>query len=203
METIVKELIRNLEKRKINAKFFNTKEEAKTEILKELETHTNIGIGGSMTIMEMNLHEELMKKGKNVHWHWLVEPEKRNEVRQLASNADVYLTSTNALTESGELVNIDGMGNRVSAMYYGPKKVVVVCGINKICSDLISAMDRIKAEACPPNAKRLGLKTPCALTGNCNNCLSEDRMCNVTVIINHKPMTIDLNVYIIGESLGF
>lgn len=203
METIVKELIRNLEKRKINAKFFNTKEEAKTEILKELETHTNIGIGGSMTIMEMNLHEELMKKGKNVHWHWLVEPEKRNEVRQLASNADVYLTSTNALTESGELVNIDGMGNRVSAMYYGPKKVIVVCGINKICSDLISAMDRIKTEACPPNAKRLGLKTPCALTENCNNCLSEDRMCNVTVIINHKPMTIDLNVYIIGESLGF
>lgn len=203
MEAAIKEVIKNLEKRKINAKFFATKEDAKIELLQELEEEKNIGIGGSMTIMEMNLHEELMRKGKNVYWHWLVEPEKRNEVRQLASNADVYLTSTNALTESGELVNIDGMGNRVSAMFYGPKKVIVICGINKISSDLISAMDRIKAEACPPNAKRLGLKTPCASTDICNNCLSPDRMCNVTVIINHKPMAVDLNVYIVGESLGY
>ncbi|SDK60291.1 lactate utilization protein [Natronincola ferrireducens] len=203
MNERIKIVINNLEKRKIPAKYFSTREEAEKEILRETKNFKNIGIGGSMTIMEMKLHETLANKDKNVYWHWLVEPEERDETRRQAANADVYLTSTNALTENGELVNIDGMGNRVSGMYYGPKKVIVLCGVNKICHDLVSAMDRIKKEACPPNAKRLGLKTPCSITGSCNDCLSEERMCNVTVIINHKPMAVDLKVYIIGESLGY
>ncbi|AKL94950.1 hypothetical protein CACET_c15010 [Clostridium aceticum] len=203
MDKVVSTIIENLEKRKIKAKFFQTKEEAKEEILKEVQSYSSIGIGGSMTVKEMGLYEALLQENKEIYWHWLAEKEKVSEVRQLANQADVYLTSTNALTEAGELINIDGIGNRVSAMYYGPKKVIVLCGTNKICSDMISAMDRIKKEACPPNAKRLGLKTPCGVTGNCNDCLSEARMCNITVIINHKPMTVDLSVYIIGESLGY
>ncbi|MCC5911636.1 MAG: lactate utilization protein [Clostridiaceae bacterium] len=203
MNTIVKEVMDNLERKKIKTRYFETKNQVMEQILQETKNVTEIGIGGSMTIKEMNLHEALEKDGKNIHWHWLVEPEEREEVRQQAAKAEIYLTSTNALTEAGELINIDGVGNRVSAMYYGPKKVIVVCGINKICSDLITAMDRIKKQACPPNAKRLGLKTPCAATGACNDCLSEERMCNVTVIINHKPMAVDLNVYIVGEELGY
>ncbi|AOY78363.1 lactate utilization protein [Clostridium formicaceticum] len=200
---MVSTVVQNLEKRKIKAKFFETKEEAKKEVLKDIQPYASIGIGGSATIKEMELYEALLKENKKVYWHWQVEKEKVSEIRQLASQSEVYLTSSNALTEAGELINIDGVGNRVSAMYYGPKKVIVVCGVNKICSDMISAMDRIKKEACPPNAKRLGLNTPCAATGNCNDCLSEARMCNVTVIINHKPMTVDLSVYIVGESLGY
>ncbi|SES76313.1 Uncharacterised ACR, YkgG family COG1556 [Natronincola peptidivorans] len=203
MNDTIKTLMNNLEKRKIKTKYFATKEEAKKEVLNETDLYTTIGIGGSMTIKEMNLYEELVNKEKKVIWHWLVEPEKRYEVGKLASNAEVYLTSTNALTEKGDLVNIDGVGNRVSSMFYGPKKVIVICGVNKICSDLITAMDRIKREACPPNAKRLGLNVPCGITGNCNDCLSNERMCNVTVIINHKPMSVDLHVYIVGETLGY
>lgn len=169
----------------------------------EADAVSTIGVGGSMTIFDLKLHEQLAQRGKQVYWHWLVPPEERPQVREQAGKAELYLTSTNAITEGGELVNIDGVGNRVSAMFYGPKRVIVICGINKITSDLISAIDRIKSKACPGNAMRLNLKTPCAITGNCNDCLSEDRMCNITTIINHKPMTVDLNVYIVGEALGY
>lgn len=203
MDKKIEVILKKLEEKKIGGKYFNTKEEAKKAILSEILPGEVVGIGGSMTIMEMKLHEALSDTGNTVYWHWLVEPEKRDEIRKKASEADVYLTSTNALTEAGELINIDGIGNRVSAMYYGPKKVIVVCGINKICSDYTSAIDRIKREACPQNAIRLGLKTPCAATGQCTDCLSPQRMCNITTIINHKPMAIDLNVYIVGESMGF
>ncbi|SCY01299.1 lactate utilization protein [Alkaliphilus peptidifermentans] len=196
-------IISNLQKRKIPAKYFEKAEDAKKAILEEIKKEEVVGIGGSMTIHDMKLHEDLIKAGNPVHWHWLVEPSERNGVRQKAATADVYLTSTNALTEDGELINIDGVGNRVSGMFYGPKRVIVICGINKICSDIISGIDRIKNSACPPNAKRLGLKTPCAETGICNDCLSQDRMCNITTIINHKPMTVDLKVYIVGEELGY
>jgi len=150
LNTKVKSVIENLEKRKIKAQYFDTKEAVIKAVLEETTDDQVVGIGGSMTIKELNLHEILKEEGKEIHWHWLVEPEKRSEVRQKAANADVYFTSTNALTEAGELVNIDGIGNRVSAMYYGPKKVIVICGTNKITTDIASAIERIKKEACPP-----------------------------------------------------
>lgn len=203
MKEQIQKVIDSLEKKQIRAKYFDSKESVVDFIMAETASAATIGIGGSMTIFDLKLHELLMDQGKQVHWHWLVEPDKRPEVRELAAKADVYLTSTNALTEGGELINIDGVGNRVSAMFYGPKKVIVVCGVNKITSDLISAIDRIKLQACPKNATRLGLKTTCAVTGQCNDCLSAERMCNITTIINHKPMTVDLNVYIVGEELGY
>ncbi|KAB3534476.1 lactate utilization protein [Alkaliphilus pronyensis] len=196
-------ILRNLEKKGIQFSYYETAEDAKQAILKEIQPDNVVGIGGSMTINSLKLYEELKRAGNTVYWHWKVDASEANEVRRKASTADVYLTSTNALTEEGELINIDGVGNRVAAMFYGPKKVIVVCGINKISTDLISAIDRIKARSCPPNAKRLGLKTPCAETDICNDCLSKDRMCNVTTIINHKPMTVDLKVIIIGEELGY
>ncbi|MBM7614911.1 lactate utilization protein [Alkaliphilus hydrothermalis] len=203
MNNKVKAVIENLQRRKIKAQYFDSREAVIKAILEESTNDQVVGIGGSMTIKELNLHEVLKDEGKEIHWHWLVDLQKRNEVRQKAASADVYLTSTNALTETGDLVNIDGVGNRVSAMYYGPKKVIVICGINKITSDVTSAMERIKKEACPPNAKRLGLKTPCAVTGECNDCRSEQRMCNITTIISHKPMAMELHVYIVGEPLGY
>ncbi len=203
MKERVEKVINSLEKKQIKAKYFDTKDAAVDAIMEEAAEASTIGVGGSMTVFDLKLHERLMEKGKKVYWHWLVPPEKRPEVREQAAKAELYLTSTNAITEGGELINIDGVGNRVSAMFYGPKRVIVICGTNKITSDLISAIDRIKSNACPANAKRLGLKTPCSLTGNCNDCLSEDRMCNITTIINHKPMTVDLNVYIVGEELGY
>lgn len=203
MDQVIEKVLKNLEKRKIKAKYFETKEEARNIILEEVKSNMTVGIGGSMTVKEMKLHEDLIKAGNTIYWHWLVEPAQMSDVRKKASIADVYLTSTNALTKDGELINIDGVGNRVASMFYGPKKVIVVCGVNKICSDLISGIDRIKAQACTKNATRLNRKTPCAATGQCNDCQSPDRMCNVTTIISGKPEEVDLNVYIVGEELGF
>ncbi len=196
-------LIKNLEKRKIPARYFETKEAAAKAILEEISPGETVAIGGSMTIKDMNLYEDLKNAGNEVLWHWMVEPEKRKELLKEAAFTDVYLSSTNAITEGGELINIDGVGNRVSGMYFGHKKAIVVCGINKICTDVISAMDRVKQSACPQNAKRLNLKTPCAITNECTDCLTAERMCNVTTIISHKPMSTELKVYIVGEELGY
>lgn len=203
MDMRIHSLISNLEGKKIPAEYFENTEAVKERILSEINEGETVGIGGSMTIFDLKLHEDLSKAGNEVYWHWLVEPEKRGAVRQKASTSDIYLTSTNAITEAGELVNIDGVGNRVSAMFYGPKKVIVVCGVNKITTDIISAIDRIKAKACPPNARRLNLKVPCAYTDQCNDCSSPERMCNITTIINSKPSTVELKVYIVGEELGY
>lgn len=199
----VQKVIKNLENKKIPARYFETKEEAAKAILEEITPGETVGIGGSMTIKTMKLYEALKETGNEVYWHWMVEPENRKEVLKAAAFTDVYLSSTNALTDGGELVNIDGVGNRVSSMYFGHKKVIVVCGINKLCSDVISAIDRVKETACPQNARRLNYKTPCALTDECNDCLSAERMCNITTIINYKPMQTELKVYIIGEELGY
>jgi hypothetical protein len=116
--------------------------------------------------------------------------------------SDVYLTSTNALTQRGQLVNIDGTGNRVSSMIYGPKKVIIVCGVNKIVPHLEAAMERVK-EASVLNAKRLGLDTPCTVKGECFECHSTQRICNVTTIIDKRPSETEMVVMIVNENLGF
>jgi len=203
MDQVIEKVLKNLEKRKINARYFETKDDVKSAILEEIKSDMTVGIGGSMSVKEMSLYEDLIKAGNTVYWHWQVEPSQMSDVRKKAHTSDIYLTGTNALTEGGEIINIDGVGNRVASMFYGPKKVIVICGVNKICADLISGIDRIKTEACYKNATRLNRKTPCAATGECNDCQSPDRMCNITTIISGKPEEVDLNVYIVGEELGF
>jgi NAD-dependent dihydropyrimidine dehydrogenase PreA subunit len=125
-----------------------------------------------------------------------------DEAREKASRADVYLSSTNALTEEGKLVNIDGLGNRVASMIYGPKKVYILCGINKITKNLDEALQRIKDNTYK-NARRLKLETPCAYTEKCTDCSSPQRMCSVTTIIERRPYKTDFEVIIIGQELGY
>lgn len=203
MNKKIERVIENLSKNKIKAKYFGTKEEAKEEILKEISPEMKIGIGGSMTIKEMQIYEAIDQEINPVYWHWMVEPKERPTIFPKAQYADLYLASSNALTEEGELINIDGVGNRVSSMFFGPKKVILVCGTNKIVKDYEAGINRIKENACPLNAKRLGLKTPCAITGKCNDCTSDQRMCNVTVTIQAKPALVDLEIYIVNEELGY
>ena len=203
MEKKIRKVMENLSNNKIKAKYFTTKEEAKNEILQEINPEMNIGIGGSMTIKDMKIYEAIDQSINPVYWHWMVKPEERPEVFPKAQYADLYLASSNALTEEGELINIDGVGNRVSSMFFGPKKVILVCGINKIVENHEAGIKRIKEIGCPLNAKRLGLKTPCGITGKCNDCSSEQRMCNIAVTIHAKPALVDLEVYIINEKLGY
>jgi len=199
----IKNVMKNLSSRRIESKYFETKEDIVNELLNEISTEELVAIGGSFTVESLGLYDKLLEKGNNVLWHWKVEPEKRQELFKEAIFSDVYLTSCNSLLEDGRILNIDGVGNRVAAMFFGPKKVRIICGVNKIAKDYDDAMNRIKTVACPQNARRLERKTPCAVTENCNDCKSPDRMCTITTIIEQKPPLIDFKVYILNENIGF
>lgn len=203
MNERIKKTIDSLEKNHINVRYFENEETAVDFILDEIHINDKVGIGGSMTISQLELPQLLEKRGNIVYFHWLKStPEEMDEARKMASCSDVYLTSTNALTEKGQLVNIDGTGNRVASMIFGPKKVFVICGINKITENIDQALIRIKENAYK-NARRLKLNTPCAITGKCNDCDSPQRMCNVTSIIEKKLNKTDLKVIIIDKELGY
>lgn len=203
MKENVEKVIKALNKNNIKARYFEDAESAMNVLLDEINVEESVGIGGSMTISQLGIPEKLKKRGNKVYFHWLEStPEDVDKARLLASRADVYLTSTNALTEKGQLVNIDGIGNRVTSMVYGPKKVFVLCGMNKITKDLDDALEHIKSNTYK-NARRLKLNTPCAITGKCNDCDSPQRMCNVTVIIEKKPNKVEIEVMIINKELGY
>ena len=195
-------LAETLEKKGFRVTCCETSGEARQALLSEIRGGETVGIGGSVTIRELNLLDALSEMKCPVHWHWLPS-EDAAETRRLASSAHVYLCSSNAVTETGELVNIDGTGNRVAAMFYGPGRNIIVIGKNKIAPDYESAMKRIKEAACPKNAVRLSLDTPCALTGKCNDCASGSRMCNITVIISNPPKGRDMHILLVNEDLGY
>jgi len=184
------------------------KEEAISSVLKLVPKDAVVGLGGSVTLREMGLPEALRDRGNEVADHWEARErgasaEEVLEIRRTQLNSDVFITSTNALTERGELVNIDGGGQRVAAMIFGPRKVIVVAGVNKITGDLEEGLWRARNVASPMNAKRLNLRTPCATTGVCSDCSSEDRICNATTIIQRRPRNVDATVIIVGENLGY
>jgi hypothetical protein len=118
-------------------------------------------------------------------------------------SADVFLSSCNAMTEDGILINIDGNANRVSAIAHGPKKIVFIVGMNKVCPDLDSAYKRVKMSAAPPNCNRLGKKTPCAVTGKCGDCLSPDCICTATVVTRRPNKPHRVKIILVGEALGY
>jgi len=196
-------LMEALKKRRIASSYAVNRKEAAAKLLSLIPANSVVGIGGSLTVQELNVEDALREKGCQVHWHWRVSKEEMETARRKAMTADIYMCSANAITADGRLVNIDGTGNRVAAMVYGPKKVIIVAGKNKITEDLESALRRIKDTACPQNARRLRKETPCATTNRCNDCKSDDRMCNVTTIIEGNPNMLELHVLVVGENMGF
>ncbi len=179
------------------------KAEAATLVLSMIGPDDQVGVGGSMTIRELGVVEALEKTTRNVHWHWL-DNEPKADIFPNAAKADVYLCSANAVTKDGQLVNIDGTGNRVAAMIHGPKRVIAVVGVNKLVDGgYPQALARIKAEACPPNAKRLGLQTPCGLEGKCDPARCESGMCNVIAIQEHPTGKRPFEVVLVDEKLGY
>jgi hypothetical protein len=182
-----------------------TKEAAKQKILDLIEGSNSIGIVGSMTVVELGVLEEMEKDGKELLNHALatLSPDEKMAVRRKQLTCDCLICSTNAVTMDGKLVNVDGAGNRVSAMIFGPKKVIVVAGINKITKDIDAAMERIEMYAAPMNNKRLKYANPCIKAGICMDCTADTRICNVTTILRKKPMFTDINIIIVGEELGY
>lgn len=193
-----------LENHGIRTRIVATAAEAKQLILEEIQPGQKVGVGGSRTIDSLGVVPELEAKGCKICWHWQAEtPDQVMELRRGQLTSDVFLASSNAVTEDGRLVNIDGVGNRVAAMVFGPPKVILVCGQNKLVPDLEAALDRIHNVAAPENARRLNTGTPCGVTGRCNDCDSPGRMCAVTVIIERCPGKTDLEVILVKENLGY
>ena len=203
METIDYEaLVKALKARRFLPEVFDTAEEAKAAAISIIGTKS-VGIGGSATVRDMGLAEALQANGNEVYWHWLAAREAKQAARDKALNADVYMCSTNAITLDGRLVNIDGTGNRAAGLIYGPHEVVVILGKNKVVTGLDEAIERIKRDTCPKNARRLGLDTPCAKTDQCHDCRTSARMCNVTFILEAPTRPVKaFHVLIVKEDLG-
>ena len=184
-------------------KVFENKEQA-TEYLAESLQGKTVGIGGSVTVAQMNLYEKL-KEHNTVFWHLkLEEGADVMEVRKNASRAEIYISSVNALSKNGEIVNIDNTGNRVAACTFGCEKVYFVVGQNKIAPDLESAIYRARNVASPLNAKRLARKTPCAVRGDkCYDCNSEERICRNLSVFWKKPTGCQYEILLIRETLGY
>ena len=174
--------------------------QAKEDILTNITLENTVGIGGSMTIDNMNIYEDLRSRGNKVYWHWKKDIE--NAIIY-AKDTDVYISSTNAITLDGKLVNMDGNGNRVASMFYGHKDVYLIIGKNKICKDYEEASERIKNIAAPLNAKRLNVKTPCVHTGKCMDCDSPQRICKVEVVMHKKPGSTNIHIYLVDEEAGY
>ncbi|WP_310601870.1 lactate utilization protein [Anaerosporobacter sp.] len=193
------EIRKNFEKHGFITNLFAKKEEA-TEYLSNKLQGRAIGFGGSVTLKELGLYEALQQNNV-VIWHNKVAS---LEIRQLASHASIYITSANAVTESGEIVNIDGTGNRVAMTSFHPETCYYIIGKNKVTKNLEQAIDRSKNVAAPLNAKRLGVKTPCAVNGDkCYHCNSPERICRITTIIERPPLGMNCEVIFIDEELGY
>lgn len=196
-------LKQNLESKGYKASIFESKEEAANYINQEID-QKSIGFGGSVTIHEMNLFE-MLSSHNVVYWHDK-KPENISvmETRTAASRADIYISSVNAISEAGEIVNIDNTGNRVAAISYGPEKIYLLIGENKVSDDLGSAIYRARNIASPMNAKRLNRKTPCAVKGDkCYNCNSPERICRNLSVLWEKPTGAEYEIVLIKEKLGF
>ena len=182
---------------------FENKEEAAAWLNQQID-QTSVGIGGSVTLRQLGIYESLSAHNR-VFWHWYPEESQTpDQARAAAAQAKVYLTSVNAISESGEMINIDGHGNRLASTLYGHEKVYFVAGVNKIAPDLASAVARARNTAAPRNAQRLDCKTPCAVRGDrCFDCRSEERICNAMVIHYRKMTSCEMEVVLIKESLGY
>lgn len=196
------QLIRKLRRRGLEAYFFENRVALEEFLSEEIGEGTPVAFGGSMTLEELGLYEMLRDRGKEVLWHWKVAPQDRPVLLKKAMHAQVYLSSSNAITMDGKLINVDGNGNRVAAMIFGIPKVIIIVGKNKICKDTDEALRRIKNIATPKNAKRLGAEVPCIKT-DCPDCLAVDRLCKVTTIIEGKPNLTQIIVCLLDEDLGY
>jgi len=194
-----------LAKNSFTALYCAAPQEAAEYIVAHASDAATVGFGGSMSVAGLGVEQLLRDQGKEIlnHSNPALSRDEKVEVMRRQLTCDLFLCGSNALTLNGELVNIDGIGNRVGAMIFGPRKVVVVVGRNKLVDGTAQdAIIRVKNWATPPNAKRLGYNTPCASTGFCSDCNSPERICRATTIIDRKPRLTDLHVLVVNAELG-
>lgn len=198
----IEKTLKNLEKNFFNTYFAETEKDILDFLCKAIPKEETIGVGGSQTLIELNLLEDLSEKGYKVNapsttgrdWATLTDENRY---------VNYYLMSSNAITENGELINTDGTGNRVANLLFGVKNVFVIAGTNKIVENIEKGIERVRNVATPPNCVRLGKNTPCVKTGKCEHCNSRETICKSTVISHHPNTKTNVTVILIDKKLGY
>ncbi len=201
----IERTIKALSENNINGYFIKSKDDLISKIKDLVPKGSTVGAGGSMTLAESGVME-LLKSGEYTFLDRSVPGLSADDIKDIYRKsfaADAYFTSTNALTEKGEIYNVDGNGNRVAAMIYGPDKVIIICGVNKIVKTLDDAIQRNREMAAPANAKRLERKTPCATTGQCMDCKSPEKICRAFTTITSQGNKDRMHVLILNEAFGY
>ena len=205
----VNKTLASLRNNKFDAIYVKSREQALQKVLELIPSRAIVGAGDPLTLKQIGVFRELERRGFKLFWPFdeRVPKSERRGVARKALLADVFLTGSNALTMDGKIVNVDASGNRVAGMIFGPKKAVIVVGVNKIVENVEKALERIRNVAAPLNAKRIWEERgwellPCVEAGACVDCSAENRICNITTIIEKKPRAIDITVVIVGEELG-
>ena len=200
-ELLAQKVIKGLNSRNMTGYYAADREEALKTALSLIPEGSSVTMGGGMSIHEIGLSQAL----KEGNWHFIDRDQiaDKRAAMLAAYDADVFLSSVNAMTEDGILVNIDGNANRVSAIAQGPKKVLFIVGMNKVCDDIDGAMKRARNVAAPSNAQRFGLSTPCAKTGSCMNCKSPDTICCQFLITRFSRHPGRIHVILVNDFLGF
>lgn len=201
---MAKTIIENLEKRNMEGYYFESSSECVKAIIDSIPSGSVISWGGSETVKEMGLMEAVHNGSYELIDRTAAQnPEEARQIYAKTVLADYYLMSSNALTIGGELINIDGNGNRVACLIQGPAHVIIVVGMNKIVTDVESGVARVRNMASPANAIRLNKKIPCASTGHCHDCLSPDCFCNQIVITRRSGHEGRIRIYLVAEDLGY
>jgi len=203
-ERLAETLIKNLKRRHIEGFYCATGDDAVKKVSELIADGSSVTWGGTMTVRDLGIPDALKRRGTlEVLDRDLVEtPEEKQAMYLRAFSADVYLTSANAISEDGVIVNIDGNGNRVAAITWGPKKVIFVIGLNKVAQNVEAALARARSTASPINAARFDIKTPCHTDGTCHNCNSAESICNYVHFLRNSPRERHV-VVLVGEELGY
>ncbi|MBQ9839167.1 MAG: lactate utilization protein [Oscillospiraceae bacterium] len=196
-------LVKNLRTRHFDACYCATAEQALEAALALIPEGSSVAWGGALSAQQIGLMDAVREGNYIALDRDRCPPEERNAMMARAFSADVFLTGANAISLDGQMVNIDGLGNRVAAIIYGPKKVIVIAGMNKVCDTLEDAVRRARTVAAPMNEQRFLADTPCAKTGICGDCKSESCICNHMVITRHCRPVNRIHFILVGEELGF
>jgi L-lactate utilization protein LutB len=204
MKEKIENAIKALNRHGFKAEFIADEKDAVKQILSRIPKGAKVGIPGSKTIRQLGLDRALRERGGVTFDHWVdgLSKEESLRIRKEQLTCDVLLTSANAITEEGELYSMDGIGNRAAAMVFGPGRVVIVAGVNKLVKDVRAARKRLKKVAAPMRAAELKLNTPCVKAGKCKDCNKPDRICRAEVILRRAPALTEIEVYLVGKDLG-
>lgn len=197
-------LVKNLQKRHFEAYYCANREDALKQVLALIPEGSSVGWGGAISAAQVGV-QEAVKAGNYtvIDRDAFSDPAEKLRCMRECFNADFFITGANALSLDGQMVNIDGNGNRVGMIVYGPKNIIVVAGMNKVCATVEDAVRRARTIAAPMNQQRFGLPNPCTCTGSCADCLSETSICNQILITRNCKPTGRIKFVLVGEELGF